>query len=283
MPTLHRVKVPTGIEIEYEDHGEGKPPLVLVHGFTGSRDDWLERLPELGRLGRTLALDLRGHGGSTKTGDLASYCFERIVDDLAALHEQLELGPWDLLGHSLGGMVVLRFALAHPQRVRSLVLMSTAPHGVPLAAAPLLEAGANYGRAKGMAALAKVMREGQSRAGQAVPARLRVLEAMGEDAFWARVARKIEQMEPESFLGLGTALYEQQAVTERLGELAVPTTIIVGEQDVVFLEPCETMRKNIPGAVAVILKDAAHSPQIETPGPWLEAIRQHLARARPAA
>lgn len=283
MPTLHKVKVSTGIELEYEDHGAGGPPLVLVHGFTGSRDDWLERLPELAELGRTVAVDLRGHGGSTKTGDLASYCFDRLVDDLAAFHDALALGPWDLLGHSLGGMVALRFALAHPDRVRSLLLMNTAPHGVPLAAAPLLTAGADYGRAKGMAALAKVMRDGQSRAGQAVPARLRVLETMGEDAFWARVARKIEQMEPESFLGLGTALYDQQAVTGRLAELRVPTTILVGEQDVVFLEPTETMRKNIPGAVAVILKDAAHSPQMETPGPWLAAVRDHLARARPAA
>ena len=282
MAKVHRIKLPTGVEIEYEDHGTGDRPLVLVHGFTGSRDDWLEPLPELARLGRTVALDLRGHGGSTKTGDLASYCFEPLVDDLAALHDALDLGPWDLLGHSLGGMLVLRFALTHPERVRSLVLMNTSPHGVPLAARPLLEAGAQLGRARGMGALAFIMRQGQSRAGPPAPARARVLQAMGEEAFWARVARKIEQMEPDSFLGLGSALYEQQAVTERLGELRVPTTIIVGDQDTVFLEPTEIMRKNIPGAVAVILKDAAHSPQLETPGPWLDAVRGHLERVRAA-
>jgi pimeloyl-ACP methyl ester carboxylesterase len=282
MSTLHKVKLRTGVEIELEDHGEGDRPFVLVHGFTGSRDDWLERLPDLARFGRTLALDLRGHGGSTKTGDRASYCFEQLIDDLAALHDALDLGAWDLLGHSLGGMVAMRFALAHPERLHSLVLMGTSPHGVPLTAQPLLEAGANYARAKGMAALAQLMRQGQGRAGPPPPARLRVLQEMGEDAFWARVERKIAQMEPDSFLGLGSMLYDQQAVTERLRELRIPTTILVGEEDTVFHEPTELMRKNIPGAVAVILKNAAHSPQVEAPGAWLDAVRDHLARARAA-
>ena len=280
MSSVHRVALRTGIEIEYEDHGVGERPFVLVHGFTGSRDDWRERLPELARLGRTIALDQRGHGGSTKTGDAASYTFERLVDDLAALHDALGLGPWDLLGHSLGGMVVLRLALAHPRCVRSLILMNTAPHGVPLATRPLLEAGAQLGRAQGMAALAAVMRAGQSRAGPPAPARARVVAEMGEDAFWARAARKIAQMEPESFLALGTALHEQEAVTGRLGELGVPTTLLVGDQDAPFLEATETMRTGITDATSVILKDAAHSPQLETPGPWLDAVRAHLDRVR---
>ena len=91
MSTVHRLALRTGVEIEYEEHGSGERPFVLVHGFTGSRDDWRERLPELARLGRTIALDQRGHGGSTKTGDAASYTFERLVDDLAAFHDAL--GP----------------------------------------------------------------------------------------------------------------------------------------------------------------------------------------------
>ncbi len=280
MSSVHRLQLRTGVEIEYEDHGSGERPLVLVHGFTGSRDDWRERLPELARHGRTIALDQRGHGGSSKLGDASAYGFERLVDDLAAFHDALGLGPWDLLGHSLGGMVVLRFALAHPQCVRSLVLMNTSPHGVPLAARTLLQAGAMLGRTQGMGALARVMREGQQRAGNPAAARVRLVQEMGEEVFWARAARKIEQMEPDSFLAMGAAIYEQDAVTDRLGEIRVPTTVLVGDQDTVFLEPTEAMRTGIPGAAAVILKGAAHSPQLETPGPWLEAVVDHLGRAR---
>jgi pimeloyl-ACP methyl ester carboxylesterase len=58
--------------------------------------------------------------------------------------------------------------------------------------------------------------------------------------------------------------------------------VIVGDQDAVFLEPSERLQTGITGAAAVILKDAAHSPQLETPSPWLEAVVGHLRRARAA-
>ena len=71
------------IEMEYEEHGGGDRPFVLVHGFTGSRDDWKEHLPYLGKRGRTIAVDQRGHGGSTNTGDAATYRIEQLAADLA--------------------------------------------------------------------------------------------------------------------------------------------------------------------------------------------------------
>lgn len=57
-----------GIEMELEDAGSGERAFVLVHGFTGSRDDFREHVPELARLGRTIALDQRGHGGTSNSG-----------------------------------------------------------------------------------------------------------------------------------------------------------------------------------------------------------------------
>src|SRR5690606_32861355 len=115
-----------GIEIEWEAHGEGPRALVLVHGFTGSRRDFAPRVPELAALGRTVLPDLRGHGGSTNTGDPAGYTLEQLADDLLAFLAAEGLSGCDLLGHSLGGMVVLRAALAAPERIGSLILMNTA-------------------------------------------------------------------------------------------------------------------------------------------------------------
>ena len=74
-----------GIEIEYEEHGAGERPFVLVHGFTGSRDDWLEVLPPLAGLGRTVALDQRGHGGTSNPGE--GYHFDQLVADLRSFLE----------------------------------------------------------------------------------------------------------------------------------------------------------------------------------------------------
>ena len=57
-----------GIEMAYEEVGGGTRPLVVVHGFTGSRRDFAPRVAELAALGRVVLLDLRGHGESTNTG-----------------------------------------------------------------------------------------------------------------------------------------------------------------------------------------------------------------------
>src|SRR6478735_8260574 len=115
-----------GAELVYEDVGEGTRPFVLVHGLTGFRDDFRERMAALAELGRTIIYDHRGHGDSTNTGDPTSYSFAQLVDDLAGLLDALGVPTCDLLGHSMGGMIALRFVLAHPERVASLVLMDTA-------------------------------------------------------------------------------------------------------------------------------------------------------------
>ncbi|MGH7291971.1 MAG: alpha/beta fold hydrolase, partial [Myxococcota bacterium] len=138
MPTL----TINGADLVYEDVGHGSRAFVLVHGFTGFRDDFRERLPALAALGRTIIYDHRGHGESANTGDAASYTFAQLVDDLGTLLDALDIARCDLLGHSMGGMLALRFALARPQRVASLVLMDTAartPDHMPRA--PMAAAG----------------------------------------------------------------------------------------------------------------------------------------------
>lgn len=280
MSQTHRAKLPSGIEIEYDDWGTGSRPLVLVHGFTGSRDDWREHLPKLAERGRTIAIDQRGHGGSTKTGKRGSYTLEQLAEDLEALHTELGLESWDLLGHSLGGMVVLRFALACPERVASLILMDTSPYGLELAPRALIEGGARLAKVAGMKALAGIMREGNRRDPKLSKSTQRYIESVGEDAWWARSERKICQMEADSFAGLGVALTEQEAVTDRLRDIRCPTTVIVGEEDEAFIAPSETMAREIPGAVHVVLENASHLCQLETPEAWLATIEQHLDRAR---
>src|SRR5215510_12872109 len=92
-----------GVQLTYEDVGQGGRPFVLVHGFTGFRDDFREQLPALTQFGRTIIYDHRGHGDSTRTGDAASYSFAQLVDDLRGVLDGLDVARCDLLGHSMGG------------------------------------------------------------------------------------------------------------------------------------------------------------------------------------
>ena len=268
-----------GAELVYEDVGAGDRPLVLVHGLTGFRDDFRERLPALAALGRTIIYDHRGHGESANTGDAATYTFDQLVADLDALLDARGVGACDLLGHSMGGMIALRFALAQPRRVASLILMDTAaraPDRMPRA--PFAAAGA-IARSDGMQTLASLLR---ARAGAESdrPAAERRLEAEWGEAFWERRWRRLTAMDPEAFAALVLELVEHPPLLPRLGEIACPTTVLVGAEDVSFLAASDELAAGIPSARLVTIPDAAHSPQIENPGAWLAAVRDHLQRVR---
>jgi pimeloyl-ACP methyl ester carboxylesterase len=269
-----------GVRLAYTDIGVGARPLVLVHGFTGSRDDFGEQLGALGSVGRTILLDQRGHGESTNTGDPDTYTFDQLVEDLAVFLDELEIDRCDLLGHSMGGMVVLRFVLAHPERVASLLLMDTsarAPDGFPRA--PVAAAG-TIARAEGMANLATLLRA-RAADDPRRPAAAKRLEAeMGAERFWERHHRRLTAMDPEAFATLGVLLVDQTPVTERLAEITCPTLVIVGEQDAPFRKPAEEFVERIPNSTCCVIPDAAHSPQLENPELWFTAVRGHLLRVR---
>src|SRR3954468_1947909 len=112
-----------GVEMYWRSIGQGGTPLVVVHGGVGVVDmlgDVLDRLAQ-GR--RVVAVELQGHG-HTRDIDRPFSC-EAFGDDLAALVEQLDLGPADLMGYSLGAAASLRAVIQHPDRFRRLVLVST--------------------------------------------------------------------------------------------------------------------------------------------------------------
>jgi pimeloyl-ACP methyl ester carboxylesterase len=268
-----------GIEMELEDAGSGERAFVLVHGFTGSRDDFREHVPELARLGRTLLLDQRGHGGTSNSGRREDYTLDGLVADLAAAFDALGLARADLLGHSLGGMVALRFALAHPERVSSLVLMDTSPRPMPLPIPePVRAALVDLVQTQGVAALLPGMRQRPD--DQLAPSFRRSIEQMGPDAFWKRVRRKLEAMDPVGWDALLRVLGEHEAVAHRLAEIRCPTLVMVGAEDAPFLEPADELERGIAAAERVTIEGAAHSPQLENPPAWSAAIRAHLARVR---
>ena len=268
-----------GIEIEYEEWGEGERAFVLAHGFTGSRDDWREVLPELAGHGRTVALDQRGHGGTTNPGVPDGYHFDQLVADLLGFLDAVGIERCDLLGHSMGGRVAMRFAMAHPERVLSLVLMDTTARPFNQARRHIFEMGGELARREGMTPLYEAVRKLMPTDAAHPPAARRLAEGMGEE-FWRRTRAKYEAMDPEAFATLGLELVDHPGVADRLDEIRCPTTVIVGEQDAPYLEAAEELERGIPDATRVVISDAAHSPQQENTPAWLEAVRAHLARAR---
>ena len=272
------------IEMAYEEGGAGSRPLVLVHGFTGASRDFSWRFDELAGLGRFVAPDLRGHGESTHTGDAASYTLEAIAADLLAFLEALGIESCDLLGHSMGGMAVLRAALADPRRIASLILMNTSarcPDGLPRA---LIELAGRVAVEAGTQRLVDVMRARAAAPDAQRSDADRRLEARWGEPYWtAWRYPNFRALDRVAYGAFGAAMLDQTSLLARLGELHCPTTVLVGAGDTSFLEPAAELREGITGARLVEIPDAAHQPQLENPDAWLAAIRDHLGQVRAEA
>lgn len=118
---------PDGVPIAYDDAGprEGRA-MLLVHGFASNRHEgwkrtgWYAAIERRGQ--RVVALDLRGHGESGKPHEPQAYGRERLVGDVLALIDHLDLEAVDLFGYSMGARAALGVAVAAPQKVANLIL-----------------------------------------------------------------------------------------------------------------------------------------------------------------
>jgi pyruvate dehydrogenase E2 component (dihydrolipoamide acetyltransferase) len=107
--------------------GNGGTPVLLIHGFGGDLNNWMFTQPALSETHQVIALDLPGHGGSSKNvgnGDITT--FTNILRDFLST---LGIAKAHMVGHSLGGAIALRIALDHPDSVASLTLIAPAALG----------------------------------------------------------------------------------------------------------------------------------------------------------
>src|SRR6267378_2237632 len=117
MPSFHN----GAVEIAYLDEGEGEP-ILLVHGFASSKGvnwvypAWVSELKKNGR--RVIALDLRGHGDSSKLYGREEYSIEIMASDVIALMDHLEIDRADIMGYSLGSRITATLARSQPERLR---------------------------------------------------------------------------------------------------------------------------------------------------------------------
>jgi len=101
------------IEINYEEEGTG-PPVILVHGLSDDLTLWMPLTPELSRCYRTIAIDVRGHGHTSKPD--MSYSIKLFSEDLSGLVEKLKISQAHMTGFSMGGSIAQQFALNHPRK-----------------------------------------------------------------------------------------------------------------------------------------------------------------------
>lgn len=121
-----RIPLSTGVTLNVCTGGEGEP-IIFLHGFPESHRTWRHQLADLSRDYRVVAPDQRGFAASDKPKGVDQYKADKIVEDLMALADALEIERFTLVGHDWGGAVAWLAALTHPLRIKRLVIIN-APH-----------------------------------------------------------------------------------------------------------------------------------------------------------
>jgi len=247
--------------------GDG-PPLLLLHGFTGSTETWTGFRSTLDSHFRVIAVDLPGHGLSSAPDDPARYSLDRLADDLAIVLDALDVNYASVFGYSMGGRAGLRFALAHPDRVSSLVLESTS--------SGIHDEAARLERVEADNTLANMIEKG------------------GIDAFVARW-EKLPMWESQSALpdagrselraqrlannprGLANSLRGAGAgadppLLDRAAGIVARTLVLAGELDTHYIEHGRRLAAAIPGAELRIIPNAGHAIHLEQPDAVISEI-----------
>jgi 2-succinyl-6-hydroxy-2,4-cyclohexadiene-1-carboxylate synthase len=239
--------------------GEG-PKVALLHGFTGAGSAFDHLRDTLGTRFRAVAPDLPGHGESPQATGWGG-----ALEDLRAA---LPREPFFLAGYSMGARLALAFALGHPSSVCALVLESGSP-GIEDPAER------EERRAEDEQLAGLVLREGVA----AFVARweehptLASLRDLPPPLAAALRARRLRS----SAAGLASALRHlgagaQPPLWDELSRLRVPTLVVTGERDAKFTLIGRRMAERIPKARLLLLPGSGHSPHLEAPARYVEAL-----------
>lgn len=264
------MRIPVGdVTLNVEVRGDG-PPLVLLHGFTGSAANWAGLQEALSTHYRVMAVDLLGHGQSDAPADPERYRIQRGVEDLLRLLDRLGAPTFHLLGYSMGGRMALHVAAARPGRVRSLILESTT--------AGLEDPREREERRRQDEALARfIEEEGMEafvRRWEALP--LFASQQRMPEAVRAQLRRQRLDNRPQglagSLRGMGTGV--MPPLWDRLPQLTMPVLVVAGERDEKYTGIARRLVERLPRAELAIAPGAGHNVHLEA-GAW---FRQQVTR-----
>lgn len=267
------------------ERGEGRP-VLLIHGITLNAGLWSPQLHDLAGEFRVLSLDQRGHGRSVAGSD--GYGMAQLGHDVASVLTKLDLHDALVVGHSMGGMAALNFAVDHPdvlaERVSGLGLVATA------AARPIVPLLVPRATALG-ALIVDRLDSGRSVrsyrfSGNDLSLFL-IRSVFGKDPSAAaieQVRASIEATDEDAIQRLIGGILSEHDTVDRLGAVHVPAFVVVGSRDI--LTPpmfARQMVEELPDAELTVLPQAGHQLMQERPDEVAELIRDLAERTDGAA
>jgi len=260
-----------GVELYWDETGQGAP-LVWVHEYGGDLRSWEPQVRYFARRYRVITYNQRGYPPSTVPPAARDYSQALLVEDLYQVVTHLALGPVHLGGCSMGANVARDFALAHPDAVRSLILVGAGAGAVNRE--QFLQAQE--------ATAASLERDGiAARIGafDTVPTRA-TFKAKDPRGF-AEFLRQAGEHDVRACAHLAREVMAKRKtildLEVELKTLRVPTLILVGDRDTPCVEPSLLMRTWMPHAGLVVFPACGHTPNLEEPALFNLHVAEFLA------
>lgn len=232
----------------------GRPAVVFLHGLLSCNLQWELHRPAFDAAFHWFAAELWGHGGSPAPADLRAYSAERYVEELEAARRAFSIERWVVVGQSLGAGPMIRYALAHPDAVRGLVLTNS------------------------MSAFSEVVSAGDGPSLEAVRAmdlrKLPIHPAHARrfpDDLRARMALAADRVDREALFRTITHTTRSTCCRDVVAKLAVPTLLVNGTRERAFQPHRDFAAATIPGLRIVDL-DAGHAVNVEAPARFEAAV-----------
>lgn len=259
--------VVNGITMRYTLAGPAEAPVVTMsHSLATHAGMWDPTAPALAGRFRVLRYDTRGHGGTEAPP--GAYSLDVLADDALALLGALGIQRTHWVGLSMGGMIGQMIALKAPGVLRSLSLCDTTSRVPP--------------EARGTWAERIAVAEGQGMEPLVEPT---IARWFTPDFVRTRpevvdpVRAMIRETPPRGYVGCCQAIARLD-LTDRLGEVGIPTLVLVGAEDQgTPVSAARTIHEHVRGSQLVVLKSASHLSNIEQPETFNLAMRQFLATA----
>jgi pyruvate dehydrogenase E2 component (dihydrolipoamide acetyltransferase) len=240
-----------GRTLRFLRQGEDSEAVVLLHGFGGDLENWMFTAPALAASHTVYALDLPGHGGSSK--DVGPGDLDSLVDAVVAFLDAQELRTAHLVGHSLGGLVAAAVAARAPERVRSLALIAPAGLGEEINQEYIDGFVGAESRRELKPVLQLLFADPGQVTRQLVDDVLKYKRLDGVDAALRTIAGSIFREGRQ-----------QAQVAEALAGIDLPVLVLWGREDRII--PAVHAERAPSGAAVAVLDGAGHSPHMEAAG-----------------
>lgn len=250
------------------------PVVLLVPGWTGSKEDFVALLPQVAATGRrVVAVDQRGQYETTGSDHESDYTLGELAADLRAVATAVSPAPVDLVGHSFGGLVAARAVIDDPTWVNSLVLLCSGPGALPADRHADLNDLVRALSSLGPEATWRGMRERERLSGVDMPS--------ADIEAWLR--ERFLRTHPVALAAKTRHLTSAEDYAEQLRERPTPVLVMAGELDDGWPLQVQTDAAAAIGAELSVLPGLGHSPAVEDPALTAEHLLHFWAHWEPDA